>query len=109
MRSSAQLAQQLVEPELVEVAHRERKGADAGHDDPVGGADRVVIGRQLDVRADVLERFLDRAAVAHPVVDDRDRRHDSVPLVLGTPCSVGSSATAALSARATALNAASIT
>ena len=44
-------------------------------------------------RADVLERLLDRAAVAHAVVDDRDldrlRRSGahavSVPFVLGTP------------------------
>ena len=62
-------------------------------------------------RADVLERLLHRAAVAHAVVDEPDlghglvacrprRRGDvrigqvSVPLVLGTPVSVGSIATA---------------
>ena len=51
----------------------------------------------------MLERLLDRAAVAHSVIDDRDQRrlrpHVSVPLVLGTPSSLGSRATADRSAR----------
>ena len=57
-------------------------------------------------RADVLERLLDAAAVAHAVVDDRD--HVSVPFVDGTPVSLGSTATATRSARANALKHASI-
>ncbi len=67
------------------------------------------------IRADVRQRLLDRAAVAHAVVDDGDvdglveQAHEvSVPFVLGTPLSVGSSATAWRRARAKALNAASI-
>src|ERR1700733_1008762 len=69
----------------------------------------------------MLERLLHRAAVTHAVVDNRDvhRLIDEgvvplvthvvrVPFVLGTPVSVGSSATAWRSARANALNAASI-
>ncbi len=70
---------------------------------------RVIVG----LGADVLERLLDRATVAHVVVDDRDARrprgaHVSVPLVLGTPTSVGSTDAAARSARAKALKTASI-
>ena len=92
---------QLVEAPGAEAAHRLGERAHAGHHDPVGRADRVVVGGQARVCADVLERLLDAAAVAHPVVDDRD--HVSVPLVDGMPVSVGSTATAARSARANAL------
>ena len=95
------LGDQLVEPGSAEAAHRLREGADAGHDDAVRRADRVVVGGQQRVGADVLERLLDAAAVAHAVVDDGD--HVSVPLVDGIPVSVGSTATAARSARANAL------
>ena len=61
-------------------------------------------------RADVLERLLDRAQVAHPVVEDRDPgAHSlSVPLVEGTPLSSGSIETATRRARAKALKQASI-
>src|SRR5205807_4630192 len=89
----------------------QRKRADARHDQAVAAAKRLGIARDLSASAHPLERLLHRAAVAHPVVDDGDARpvaHTSVPFVLGTPCSVGSSATAARSARASALNAASI-
>ena len=60
--------------------------------------------------ADVLERLLDRAQVAHPVVEDRDPgAHSlSVPLVEGTPLSSGSIETATRRARAKALKQASI-
>src|SRR4029077_663406 len=65
-----------------------------------------------NVGADVLERLEDRPAVAPPVVYQADaggRTHAvSVPFVDGTPVSVGSIATAVRSARAVALNAASI-
>ena len=77
-----------------------------GQHEPGGVASRVGVRAQQRPRADVRERLLDRAAVAHPVVDDADldaaraptpqrRAHDvSVPFVLGTPGSVGSIATA---------------
>ena len=94
-------------PSARDVAHRLRERADAGQDHAVGGADRVVVARDHRARADVLERLLDAAPVAHPVVDDRDHA-SSVPLVDGTPVSRGSTATAARSARANALKHASI-
>ena len=58
------------------------------------------------VGADVLERLLGAAPVAHPVVEQRD--HVSVPLVDGHAASSGSMATATRSARANALKQASI-
>src|SRR5262249_46386795 len=110
------LAQQLIEPELTQVAHRARKRSHAGQDQPVGAAQALLLGRHARPRADVLERLLDRTAVAHAVVHDGylhglldQRAHAlNVPFVLGTPCSLGSIATAWRSARAKALNAASI-
>ena len=99
----------LVEAELDEVAHALRERPDARDDERVGRLQRRRVARDERARADVLQRLLHRSAVAHPVVDDRHRRHVSVPLVLGTPFSVGSRATAARSARAQALNVASIT
>ena len=104
-------AEQVGEPELVDVVHGEREGADSGEHQPVGGRQATVIVGDLRLGADVLERLLDRAPVPHPVIDDRDPRtrgHVSVPFVLGTPGSVASIATAARSALAVALNAASI-
>jgi hypothetical protein len=83
------LDHELVEAELAHRAHRGGEGAHAGDDEPVGGAQRVVVGGQRDARADALERLLDAATVAHPVVDDADRGHVSVPLVDGTPVSSG--------------------
>ena len=83
------------------------KAPTPGEHDRVRGGDRVALVRAGDARADVLERLLDAAAVAHPVVDERDR-HVSVPLVEGTPVSSGSIATAIRSARAKALKQASI-
>ena len=84
-------------PRLADPLHRPREGADAGQDQAVGGADRVGVAADARVGADVLERLLDRAQVAHPVVEDRDPRsaHSlSVPLVEGTPVSSGSIETA---------------
>ena len=43
-----------------------------------------------DARADVLERLLDAAPVAHPVVDDRDHVTSASPSWTGTPVSRGS-------------------
>jgi hypothetical protein len=96
------LAQQLIETELAQVLHRAGKGAHAGHYQARRGAKPRRLAAHAGVRTDVLERLLDRAAVAHAVVDDGDahgvlheRAHAvSVPLVLGTPVSVGSTATA---------------
>ena len=104
-----QPADQVREAERVEVAHRLREGAHAREHEAIGGAQLVVVGGDRGARADALERLLDRAAVAHPVVDHGDPGHTSVPLVLGTPRSDGSSAIAARSARASDLNTASIT
>ena len=108
------LAQQLVQPGGPQPPHRLGKRADAGQHEPGCLAQRGVIGRHRDRRADVLQRLLDRAAVAHPVVDDGGRTslgasQGRVPFVEGTTPSVpGTTATAVRSARAKALNAASI-
>ena len=79
-----------------------------------------VIAADARPRADVLERLLDRAAVAHPVVDDRDVTGSSIsepprrssgerPLRARHAASrSGRSRPPARSARANALNAASI-
>src|SRR5215218_1366028 len=100
----------LLQAELTDPLHRPRHRADAGQDHPVGGLhlDRVAGDRRGD--ADVLERLLGRAQVAHPVIEDRDPGAHSlrVPLVEGTPLSSGSIETATRRARAKALNAASI-
>src|SRR5215218_5328151 len=106
----APLGDQLLQAELTDPLHRPRHRADAGQDHPVGGLhlDRVAGDRRGD--ADVLERLLGRAQVAHPVIEDRDPGAHSlrVPLVEGTPLSSGSIETATRRARAKALNAASI-
>ena len=108
----ATLDDHITEAELVQVAHRPREGADAGHDEAIRACEHVAIASDRSPRPDVLECLFHRATIAHPVVDDGDLRTRghavSVPFVLGTPCSVGSSATAARSARAKALKAASI-
>ena len=114
------LGEQLVEAGRADPLHRPREGADAGQDQPVGGADRLGVGADRGARADVLERLLDRAQVAHPVV----RAIDALPAAIrgrssrsafrafpwceGTPVSSGSIETATRSARAKALKAASI-
>ena len=110
------LPQQLVQAKLAQAVHRARKRAHARHHEARGCPQLRLVAADARARADVLERLLHRAAVAHPIVDDRDLdrllgrvdHHVSVPLVLGTPVSVGSIATAWRSARANALNAASI-
>src|SRR5215208_807695 len=101
-------ADHLVETLRPQPSHRLGKRPHAGDHDRVGRADLVVVGSAPDVGADVLERLLDGAAVAHPVVDERDGAHVSVPLVDGIPDSEGSTATATRSARANALKQASI-
>src|SRR4029453_17098533 len=89
--------------------HRPREGADAGQDHPVRGFGAGVLGGDLDLGPDALQRLLDRAQVSHPVVEDGDAGHSgSVPWVEGTPLSSGSIETACRSAPANALKLASI-
>ena len=110
------LDQELLQPELTDRAHPGGKGADAGQHQTVHLAQKLGVAAGLHARADVLERLFGRAAIAHAVVDQPDTggpltriAHEvRVPFVLGTPVSVGSIATAWRSARANALNAASI-
>src|SRR2546429_976040 len=110
------LAQQLVESPLAEVLHGAREGANAGDDETVGGAQRLWVAAHHCAHADVLQRLLHRAAVAHAVVHHPDRAGlparaahvVSVPFVLGIPLSLGSLATASRRPRANALQAASI-
>src|SRR6202030_2720576 len=88
----------------------------AGQHQPGGRAQALGVVGHARSRPDMLERLLHRATVAHAIVDHRDlhglldQGHHavSVPFVLGTPLSVGSIATAWRSARANALNDASI-
>ncbi len=110
-------AQQPVELELMDDPHRRRERPDARQEDAVGGQQDFVVAADDGAGPDALQRLLDRTAVPHPVIDDGDqrrwggwpRRHVvRVPLVEGTPVSVGSIDTARRSARAKALKAASI-
>ena len=102
-------------PSSRRLLHRPREGADAGQR-PAPSAARSASGSALiaRARADVLERLLDRAAVAHPVVDDRDldgvaRSSRQRPLrARHAGLGRGRSRPPARSARANALNAASI-
>ncbi len=108
--TSTPLGDQLVEAALADPLHRPREGTDARQDDAVGGAHLGGVVADRRRRADVLQRLLDRAQVAHPVIEDRDPgRHSlSVPFVEGTPLSSGSIETATRRARAKALKLASI-
>ena len=112
------LAQQLVQAELAQVAPsragtRRRRARTSPSAARSSAWSRVTLAR----RADVLERLLDRAAVAHAVVDDRDLDRlidrarscrSASPSCSARRVSLGSIATAWRSARANALNAASI-
>ena len=82
------------------------KAPTPGRTRPSAAPTRVVVVGDHGLGADPLERLLDRAQVAHPVVEDRApvRHRSSVPLVEGTPVSSGSIETASRSARANALN-----
>ena len=91
-----------------ELSHPRREGADPGQHEPVTALQRARIGADVRPGTDVLERLLNGAAVAHPVIDHADQGAHRVPFVLGTPLSSGSMATAVRSARASALKAASI-
>jgi hypothetical protein len=68
------LGDQPVEPGRPDPLHRPREGTDAGKDQTVGGPDLVGIGGDRRPRPDVLERLLDRAQIAHPVIQDQDQR-----------------------------------
>jgi hypothetical protein len=63
-----------VQAKLAYLRHRLRKGADAGQDQAVGRSGALDVVRYLRRNPDVLERLLDRAKVAHPVIEDRDPR-----------------------------------
>src|SRR6185312_3126196 len=60
-----------VEPIRAQPLHRLPEGADAGQDHPLGLAQRVVVVGDLRLRAQRGKGALDRAQVAHAVVDDR--------------------------------------
>ena len=98
-------------PSSLQVAHRHAgTRRRPGTTSPSARPARLVVAGDRAPRADVLERLLAPSGGC----PSRSRRRRSVavtysvPLVLGTPRSVGSSADAARSARANALNAASI-
>ena len=69
------LGDQHVESEFADPEHRRRKSADARQDDAIGSSHHVLVGRDLGLGADPLQGFLDRAEVAHAVVEDRDPGH----------------------------------
>ena len=111
------LAQQLVQAQLARIAPspagtRPRPAAPARPSRAAARGSRA----HLHARADVLERLLDRAAVAHAVVDDRDLdrlaarslMRSASPSCSARPSRSGRSRTASRSARANALKAASI-
>ncbi len=103
------VAQHVFDAALAQVRARVAKRAHARKHDAVSRRDdRGVVGDDHVGDASVLEALLDAAQVAHLVVDDRDAWAHSEPFVDGTPLTRASSATASLSARATALNAASM-
>src|SRR5205807_709557 len=102
----------LVQPQGLEVLHGPGERSHSGDHQPGAGLQHAEIAGDRRLRPHVLECLLDRAAIAHAVVDHADpgpaAAHFSVPLVLGIPDSRGSTSIAAASARAAALNAASI-
>ena len=106
------LAQQRIEAQALDHLHRGRESAHAGQEQAVGALELRRLPGDERVRTDALQRLFDRAAVTHAVIDYGDAGPYAhavrVPLVLGTPVSVGSIATACRSALASALNAASI-
>src|ERR687897_753446 len=102
------LADERVEAELAHAVHRTRKCPHAREDHAVGDPYPLGVVGDLGAGANSLERRLDRAQVAHPVVQHHHVRHYvSVPFVDGTPLSPGSICTAWRSALANALKHAS--
>src|SRR6185437_15204938 len=112
-RRGEPLGDQRVELELPEIRHRLRKGPYAGQDHSVGRAHGRVVARNDRICSNPGERLLDRAQIAHPVVEHGDARADRraeahrTPFVDGTPVSVSSIDTASRRARANALKHAS--
>ena len=84
-------------------SHRTGERADAGQEQAVGLGRELGIAGDRHLGADPLERLLDRAQVAHPVVQQRDPRHpppqrtaesgqpftSASPSCDGTPLSLG--------------------
>jgi hypothetical protein len=99
------LAERLVEPARAQPRHRARRRAHARQDGDLGLEERGRFLDELRARPEPRERELHRAHVPGAVRRDRDRH--SSPFVDGIPAP--SRATAARSARPTALNAASAT
>ena len=98
------LGDDLVAADLPQPGHAGLVRADPGHHQPVGARGRIGVGGHLDLGAHPLKRPLCRPQIAGTVVehDDGFRCH-RVPLVDGTPVTLGSNSTAWRSARATAL------
>ncbi len=94
------LAQHGHEVALPDLVHGRAEGAVAGQDQRLRLAQLLGISGEQGGRARVPKALGDAAQVAEAVVDDRDH---SEPLVLGTPFTRGSLATAMLSARDDAL------
>src|SRR5699024_6697905 len=67
--------------DVVESGHHGGEGPDAGDEESVGGVDDIVLGPQRHLAPGGGVRTPSRAAVAGSVVDDRDRRHRSAPLL----------------------------
>src|SRR5262245_37918955 len=108
------LPHRAVEPLPRDPPHRLAEVPDARQDDGLGAVELARGADHPHPRAEPLERLGGAAQVAHLVVQDRDqgsraRRAHRNPLVEGTPPTRGLAATAAASARATALKQASIT
>ena len=75
--------------------HAGLERADTGHHQPVGACGRIGVGGHLDVGAHPLKRPLRRPQVAGSVVENNDGfRCHRVPLVDGTPVTLGSNSTA---------------
>jgi len=92
-----------------ESRHARLVGADARHDESVGGSGSTRIGGHFDRGAHPFQGALGRPEVARAVVEDNQGLlGHKVPLVDGTPVTRGSGSTAWRSARATALYCASV-
>src|SRR5215211_342314 len=86
-----------------QACHASRECADAGNDQPIRSRSEPGIAAHGDVCASAGDRTLSGANVARAVVQYDNAPHNA-PLLLGTPVTRASKATASLSARARALN-----
>ena len=68
------LCEQPVDSQRTHAPCAGRKRSHTGKDERVGPVEHVTVGADDNSGADVLERFLDRPAVAHPVIDQPDQR-----------------------------------